>query len=67
MEASTGNTALALALIAKQKGYKLKVVIPHRATPGVADLLASYDVEIVCVRPSCRYERGNRAGETAGT
>ena len=33
VEASTGNTALALALIAKQKGYKLKVVIPHRATP----------------------------------
>ena len=51
VEASTGNTALALALIAKQKGYKLKVVIPHRATPGVADLLASYDVEIVWCDP----------------
>ena len=51
VEASTGNTALALALIAKQKGYKLKVVIPHRATPGVADLLATYGAEIVWCDP----------------
>ena len=51
VEASTGNTALALALIAKQKGYRLKVVIPHRATPGVADLLATYDAEIVWCDP----------------
>lgn len=51
VEASTGNTALALALIAKQKGYKLKVVIPHRATPGVADLLATFDTEIVWCDP----------------
>ena len=51
IEASTGNTALALALIAKQKGYKLKVVMLRRATPGVAELLATYGVEIVWCDP----------------
>jgi cysteine synthase len=51
VEASTGNTALALALIAKQKGYKLKVVMLRRATPGVAELLTTYGVEIVWCDP----------------
>lgn len=51
IEASTGNTALALALIAKQKGYKLKVVMLRRTTPGVAELLATYGVEIVWCDP----------------
>jgi cysteine synthase B len=51
IEASTGNTALALALIAKQRGYKLKVVMLRRATPGVAELLATYGVEIVWCDP----------------
>jgi cysteine synthase B len=51
VEASTGNTALALALIAKQKGYKVKVVMLRRATPGVAELLATYGVEILWCDP----------------
>ena len=51
IEASTGNTALALSLIAKQKGYKLKVVMLRRTTPGVAELLATYGVEIVWCDP----------------
>jgi len=51
VEASTGNTALALALIAKQKGYNLKVVMLRRTTPGVADLLATYGVEVVWCDP----------------
>jgi cysteine synthase B len=51
VEASTGNTALALALVAKQKGYKLRVVIPRAATPGVAELLATFGVEIVWCDP----------------
>lgn len=51
IEASTGNTALSLALIAKQKGYKLKVVMLRRGTPGVAELLATYGVEIVWCDP----------------
>ena len=51
VEASTGNTALALALIAKQRGYGLKVVMLRRTTPGVAELLATFGVEVVWCEP----------------
>jgi cysteine synthase B len=51
IEASTGNTALALALIAKQRGYKIKVVMLRRATPGVAELLTTFGVEIIWCNP----------------
>ncbi len=30
VEASSGNTAIALGLVARQRGYRLKVVIPGR-------------------------------------
>jgi cysteine synthase len=51
VEASTGNTALALALIAKQKGYKLKVVMLRKSPPGVAELLTTFGVEILWCDP----------------
>ena len=51
VEASTGNTALALALISKQRGYNVKVVMLRRATPGVAELLATYGVEVIWCEP----------------
>ena len=51
IEASTGNTALALALAAKQKGYKVKAVMLRRATPGMAELLATYGVEVIWCAP----------------
>jgi cysteine synthase B len=47
VEASTGNTAISLALIAKQKGYRLKVVMPRRVTPGMAELLQMLGAELV--------------------
>ncbi len=38
VEASSGNTAIALALICKQKGYSVRVVIPGEVTPSIGDL-----------------------------
>lgn len=52
IEASTGNTGLALALISKQKGYKTKIVMLEKTTPGIADLLITYGVEIVWCNPN---------------
>ena len=52
IEASTGNTALALALISKQKGYKTKIVMLQKTTPGMADLLITYGVEIIWCDPN---------------
>ena len=39
VEASSGNTAIAFALVAKQKGYRVEVVIPGEVAPSIGDLL----------------------------
>lgn len=53
VEASTGNTAIALAMVARQRGYHLKVVVPEGVVPSISDALALYGVEIVWARPRC--------------
>ena len=52
VEASTGNTAIALALVAKQKGYQVKVVLPRGVVPSMADILYLYGAEIEWCEPS---------------
>ena len=47
VEASSGNTGLALAFVAKQKGYKVVVVLPRHVAPSIRDLLQLYGVETV--------------------
>ena len=47
VEASTGNMALSLSLIAKQRGYGLKVVMPPKVTPGMRELLELMGAEVV--------------------
>ena len=64
VEASTGNTGLALALVGKQKGYKVKIVLPSLATPGVADMLLTYGVEVVWCEPDAVSYTHLRAHET---
>jgi len=46
VEASSGNTGIALAMVGKQKGYRVCVVLPEVA-PSIGDILALYDVETV--------------------
>lgn len=46
IENSSGNTALGLALIAIQKGYKLKVVVRDRISPEKIDLLETLGVDV---------------------
>ena len=48
IEASSGNTAISLALIAKQRGYKVRVIIPGEVAPSIGDLLELYGAEITC-------------------
>ncbi len=47
LEPTSGNTGIALAMIAKRKGYKLKVVMPDNVTPERTQLLTMYGAEIV--------------------
>ncbi|MFT4975101.1 MAG: cysteine synthase [Myxococcota bacterium] len=51
IEASTGNTAIALAMLARQRGYHLKVVVPHGVVPSIEDILDLFGVEIIWCEP----------------
>lgn len=53
VEASTGNTAIALATVARRRGYQLKVVVPEGVVPSIRDLLELYGVEILWSPPRC--------------
>ena len=46
VEASSGNTAIALAMIGKQKGYRVRVCIPRNVAPSIADVLHVYGAEV---------------------
>src|SRR3954454_5894400 len=47
LEATSGNTGIALALVAKLKGYPLTCVMPDNATPERRQLLELYGAKIV--------------------
>jgi [CysO sulfur-carrier protein]-thiocarboxylate-dependent cysteine synthase len=47
LEPTSGNTGIALALIAKLKGYKLTCVMPANATPERRRLLELYGANII--------------------
>ncbi len=47
LEPTSGNTGISLAMIARRKGYKLKVVMPENVTPERTQLLQMYGAEIV--------------------
>jgi cysteine synthase len=51
VEASSGNTAIALAMVARQKGYRLVVVVPEGVPPTIRDILQLCGVEIVWAPP----------------
>jgi cysteine synthase B len=47
LEPTSGNTGISLAMIAKRKGYKLRVVMPDNVTQERTQLLRMYGAEIV--------------------
>jgi cysteine synthase B len=49
VEATTGNTGIALAMIGRQLGYTVKVVVPRNVFPEIAGLLRVYGAEIIWV------------------
>ena len=51
VEASTGNTAIALAALAPRRGYRLRVVLPKGIVPSIADILDLYGAEIEWCEP----------------
>ncbi|HEV7918155.1 MAG TPA: cysteine synthase family protein [Solirubrobacterales bacterium] len=57
-EPTSGNTGIALALICRRKGYKLKVVMPDNVTEERTQLLTMYGAEIV-------YSEGSKGSNGA--
>jgi cysteine synthase B len=51
IEASTGNTAIGLAMVARQKGYELAVAMPRGVVPSIEDILQLYGVHLEWVDP----------------
>ncbi len=51
LDASSGNTAIAYAMIAAAKGYKAKLCVPSNANPSVIRTLKSYGAEVVLTSP----------------
>jgi cysteine synthase B len=57
VEASTGNTAIALAMVARQRGYRIKVMLPEGVPPSIWDTLELLGAEIDWCKP-CAGMRG---------
>jgi cysteine synthase B len=51
IDATSGNTGIAYALIAAVKGYKLKLALPSNASKERKDILNNYGVELILTNP----------------
>jgi cysteine synthase len=68
IEASSGNTAISLAMVGKQKGYQIRVVIPQEVPPSIGDILKLYEAQIEWCDPQVGMSGAiNIAKETART
>ncbi len=47
IEATTGNTGIALAFAGRRKGYRVKTVVPDNAMPEIRELLEAHGAEVV--------------------
>ena len=47
VESSSGNTGIGLALVARSRGYQLKIVLPENVSPERRQLLEIYGAEII--------------------
>jgi cysteine synthase B len=59
LDASSGNTAVAYAMIARAKGYPVTLCVPRNANPQVRSILRPYGAELVG-RTASRDSDGRR-------
>jgi cysteine synthase B len=62
LEPSSGNTGIALAMIAKMRGYRIKIVLPGNVSPERRQLLEVWGAEII---PSPAAQGSNGAVKLA--
>jgi len=51
VEASTGNTAIALAMVARRRGYRFVAVVPEGVVPSIGDILGLAGVRVISAPP----------------
>lgn len=51
LDASSGNTAVAYAMIASVKGYRATLCVPSNANPSVIEQLNAYGAEVILTDP----------------
>jgi cysteine synthase B len=59
VEPTTGNTGIALSVIGRRLGYRVRVVVPENVFPAIAELMRAYGAEITW-SPANRGIRGAR-------
>ena len=47
VEATTGNTGIALAMIGRARGYRVQAVVPENVYPAIPRILAAYGAEVL--------------------
>ncbi|MCX6020364.1 MAG: cysteine synthase family protein [Chloroflexi bacterium] len=47
VEATTGNTGVALTTVARQRGYGCTLVVPENVVPGMGELLRTFGAELI--------------------
>jgi S-sulfo-L-cysteine synthase (O-acetyl-L-serine-dependent) len=51
IEATSGNTGIALAMVAAMKGYSMKIIMPDNATEERKQAMTAYGAELITVTP----------------
>jgi cystathionine beta-synthase len=47
VEATSGNTGIGLAIVGRQRGYRVTVVVSDRSAPEKSDILRAYGAEVI--------------------
>ena len=70
VEASSGNTGIALTMVARRKGYDVRIVLPKEVAPSIGDALGLYGADCIwcprCVGMDDAIRRAHELSEKHG-